>query len=235
MVVSACALPGCGAVERCVSSRESGGHKSNQPVLRVVHVASERGVYAGTPVDTYHILTIMSWADSGLSAIVADGFTAVWETLHGEPAIPDGRRALGFPAVGLFASCKPLDFVPNSLDICTEVSVDQRVSIGGFHCEKALPEYWLTPASVVIGRISHISRGPDPISGGMKAINYHLSVPAGDYQGFLGGPVGLERTGEGIQVIAVVIGQQTMRAEDGKRESVLLARPISEILMSAQR
>lgn len=216
----------------CVTKPAAGSSKSDSEQssalsVRVLRVAGERAYRAGTQVDSYHVISTLNWPEAGLCAITAEGVPMAWDTLHCEPRPPRVSETSRFPVLGVYAARRPLTTTPNELILDPIVHAGQEVIIAGLDLDslKNQDEFWQLPT---LHKTATILERPITATLSQRELIW-LAAPPGNYDGFIGGPVGVELPGQRFQVFAVILGFSQPTKQDMAR-IVLTAMPIGSIV-----
>jgi hypothetical protein len=161
-------------------------------MLCVVHVVSEQHQLAGFPVSPNEYVTAARELQPLLVGVV-EGYPMVAKN----PA-----RAVSQPSIPWVVLIgRGFTAEPNRITPDFAVAVGDTVLLAGFtrpDSDVSPVEYLRTPASVVVGRIL----------GSHAAGCYDVLVPAGEYSGFIGGPVASRAADGTFRVWGIIVGQR---------------------------
>ncbi|QOJ03323.1 MAG: hypothetical protein HRU71_07405 [Planctomycetia bacterium] len=132
-----------------------------------------------------------------------------------------------FPVLGVYAARRPLTTTPNELILDPIVHAGQEVIIAGLDLDslKNQDEFWQLPT---LHKTATILERPITATLSQRELIW-LAAPPGNYDGFIGGPVGVELPGQRFQVFAVILGFSQPTKQDMAR-IVLTAMPIGSIV-----
>jgi hypothetical protein len=179
----------------CAALSESPDHAPPSR-LQIAHVVSESAFLSGFPVDPYRVITHRQSAEP-FGVVVVDGFPMRVAPTTGSDHDRSSRRDQAWCVVfgrGFRAH-------PNQIDPKQDLRVGDSILVGGHFVPDNLEptEYSDVPSTVIVGRLAALASAHPA-----DAPTYWVLVPAGDYRGFLGGPVASHTFAEGISVWGVV-------------------------------
>jgi hypothetical protein len=167
------------------------------------------------------MLSVLDWEDSSTGGVVADGRPVVRTPVSGNMSPRVFDDPAGYPSVALFDSGFRA-FQANHLWSGPPPKEGQNVLIAGYMLngsEGDLSAFFELEPTFVSARILDDSAVP-----GRRASRdlIWIAAPAGDYEAFRGGPVGVPITDAPARVLGVVLFQQ----------SELSARPGSDAILA---
>lgn len=189
--------------------------------MQVVHVSTESGVRAGTPIGGSRMLSVLDWEDSSTGGVVADGRPAVRTPFPGNVPPPVFDDPAGYPSVALFDRGYRA-FQANHLWSGPPPKAGRQVLIAGYKLngtERGLPAFFELEPAFVSARI--LDDAAVPTEATSQDVIW-IAAPAGDYGAFRGGPVGVPVAEGPARVLGVVLFQQ----------SELSARPGSDAILA---